>query len=98
MIDCSMTRLLCMRLGTGPSGTTLEPAYCETGRPYLRRTSGLGRQIIDRDGEAFGARWVYRDIYAFYWPRDVPPAIAEWIDFAGRRGCAWVIRRALSAQ
>jgi hypothetical protein len=33
MIDCSMTRLLCMRLGTGPSGTTLEPAYCETGRP-----------------------------------------------------------------
>src|SRR4051794_22270596 len=36
-----MTRLRCMRLGAGPSGTTLEPAYCETGRPYLRRTSGL---------------------------------------------------------
>src|SRR3954471_3683953 len=43
MIDCSMTHLLCMRLGTGPSGTTLEPAYCETGRPYLRRTSGLAK-------------------------------------------------------
>src|SRR4051794_4308230 len=36
-----MTRLRCMRLGAGPSGTTLEPAYRETGRPYLRRTSGL---------------------------------------------------------
>src|SRR4051794_32032985 len=36
-----MIRLLCMRLGAGPSGTILEPAYCETGRPYLRRTSGL---------------------------------------------------------
>jgi hypothetical protein len=41
MIDCSTTRLLCMRLGADPSGTTLEPAYCETGRPYLRRISGL---------------------------------------------------------
>src|SRR3954465_15080895 len=38
-----MTRLRCMRLGAGPSGTTLEPAYCETGRPYLRRTSGLAK-------------------------------------------------------
>src|SRR4051812_12884021 len=41
-----MTRLLCMRLGTGTSGTTLEPAYCETGRPYLRRTSGLVQKFI----------------------------------------------------
>jgi hypothetical protein len=36
-----------MRLGTGPSGTTLEPAYCETGRPGLRRTSGLVPTITE---------------------------------------------------
>ena len=35
------TRLLCMRFGTGQSGATLLPAYCETGRPVLRRTCGL---------------------------------------------------------
>src|SRR4051794_4279593 len=47
-----MTRLRCMRLGAGPSGTTLEPAYRETGRPYLRRTSGLVRVLHDHDDAA----------------------------------------------
>src|SRR6266404_4522153 len=37
-----MTRLLCMRLGTGQPGAQPSlPAYCETGRPVLRRTCGL---------------------------------------------------------
>jgi hypothetical protein len=34
VIDLSKTRLLCMRLGAGTPGATLDmPAYCETGRP-----------------------------------------------------------------
>jgi hypothetical protein len=33
VIDSSKTRLLCMRLGAGKPGATLDkPAYCETGR------------------------------------------------------------------
>src|SRR3984893_1462607 len=36
-----MTRLLCMRLGTGHPAQPSLPAYCETGRPVLRRTCGL---------------------------------------------------------
>jgi hypothetical protein len=34
VIDLPKTRLLCMRLGAGKPGATLDkPAYCETGRP-----------------------------------------------------------------
>ena len=34
VIALSKTRLLCMRLGAGKPGATLDkPAYCETGRP-----------------------------------------------------------------
>ena len=34
-----------------------KPAYCETGRPYLRRTSGLARVVVGRvaDGDAHAA-------------------------------------------
>jgi hypothetical protein len=36
------SRFLCTTLGTGhPGATPRKPAYCETGRPHLRRTSGL---------------------------------------------------------
>jgi hypothetical protein len=33
VIGFAMTRLLCMRLGTGPSGTTLEACILRDGSP-----------------------------------------------------------------
>jgi hypothetical protein len=53
VIDLSMTRLLCMRLGAGTPGATLDkPAYCENGSPYLRRTCGLEQAAskLNREG------------------------------------------------
>src|SRR5215471_20129574 len=35
-----------MRPGTGLSGATLAPAYCETGHPVLRRTCGLASIVL----------------------------------------------------
>ena len=42
--EIGATRLLCMRLGTGPSGATLESLHTvRRVAPYLRRTSSLAR-------------------------------------------------------
>jgi hypothetical protein len=39
-----------------------EPAYCETGRPYLRRASGLGMALLQTAGRAwFGNEGVTGD-------------------------------------
>jgi acyl-CoA hydrolase len=48
-INENMPRLLCMRLGTGIRCNPRKPAYCETGRPYPRRTSGLASTEIAPD-------------------------------------------------
>ena len=43
----TMTRLLGMRPGAGHPAQSSKPACCETGRPYLRRTSGLAGQLAE---------------------------------------------------
>jgi hypothetical protein len=58
VIGFSMTRLLCMRIGTGPSDATLVNLHTVSRvAPYLRRTSGLATSIRTLSGELNG---VYR--------------------------------------
>src|SRR5215469_9269604 len=63
-----MTRLLCMRLGTGQSNPAQPslPAYCETGRPVLRRTCGL----------AYRKRRVGYGL-SHVWPRNLSSDVSE---------------------
>src|SRR5215469_9082947 len=60
-----------MRPGTGLSGATLAPAYCETGHPVLRRTCGLEAGGTLENARAMAAQESPRTTKLYYRTADV---------------------------